>query len=131
MLPFLPIFLVGVFLALVGWGGLVLLILTTLPTIVPRWLFFFLLTLAASGTALPIIAFLHRRFPSDPPAETGVIVREAVLAGVFADLAAWLQLGKVLNAPLAGFLAAGILVIEILLRMYERTRFKPKESLHE
>jgi hypothetical protein len=98
---------------------------------IPRWLFFFLLTLAASGTVLPVLAFLHRRFPSEPPAEPGVIVREAILVGIFVDLLSWLQLGKVLNPALAGFLAAGVIVIEILLRMYERTRFKPKENLHE
>ncbi len=131
MLPFLPIFLMGLLLAMIGWGGLVLLVLTTLPTMLPRWLFFFLLTLAASGTSLPLIAFLHRRFPSDPPAEIGIAVREALMVGIFADLLAWLQMGKVLNPALAGFLAIGILVIELLLRMYERTRFKPKESAHD
>lgn len=131
MLPFVPILLVGILLALIGWGGLVLLVLATLPTMIPRWLFFFLLTLAVSGTTLPVLAFLHRRFPSEPPVELGVVVRESLLAAILANLIAWLQLGRILNPALAVFLAVGVVVIEILLRMYERTRFKPRETTNE
>jgi hypothetical protein len=54
-------------LALVGWGGLVYLWLFTVPTVGPRWLFFFLSVLALTGTVLPVVAFLNKRFPSQPP----------------------------------------------------------------
>jgi hypothetical protein len=131
VLPFLPFLLIGIFLAIAGWGGLVVLILMTVPTLAPRWLFFFLLTLGVTGIALPIIYFLHRRFPSEPPAEQSVIVREALMVGLYADLLAWLMPGGVLNIPLALFLMGGLILIEILLRMRERTRFKPKESSNE
>jgi hypothetical protein len=131
VLPFLPFLLIGIFLAIAGWGGLVVLILMTVPTLAPRWLFFFLLTLGVTGIALPVIYFLHRRFPSEPPAEQGVIVREALMVGLYADLLAWLLPGGVLNIPLALFLMGGLILIEILLRMRERTRFKPKEINNE
>lgn len=131
VLPFMPFLLTGIFLAIAGWGGLVVLVLMTVPTLIPRWLFFFLLTLALSGTALPVLYFLHRRFPSTPPVEAGVIVREALLVGLYGDLLAWLKPGNVLNLPLGLFLLAGLIVIEFLLRLRERTRFKPRDSGNE
>lgn len=131
MLPFLPFLVSGIFLALVGWAGLAVLIITTLPTLGPRWLFFFLLTLAVSGTVLPVIHFLHRRFPSEPPADAGVVVREALLLGIYADLLAWLQLGHVLNSALTIVLAMGLIATEFLLRLRERSRFRPKETSNE
>lgn len=127
MPPFLPFLITGLVLGLTGWAGLVALILYTLPTIGPRWLFFFLLTLALSGTALPVIHFFHRRFPSEPPVDSGVIIREAVLVSIYGNLLAWLQLGKVLNSALTVFLALGLALAEFFIRLRERTRFKPKE----
>lgn len=128
MLPFLPFLLVGFLLALAGWGGLAYLFLYTLPTLVYRWLFFFFLSLALSGTILPLVHFLHRRFPSTPPSEAGVIVREAVLFGLYGGILAWLQLGRVLNPSLGVFVAAGIIIVELIIRLRERSRFKPSEE---
>lgn len=127
MPPFLPFLITGLALGLTGWAGLVALILYTLPTIGPRWLFFFLLTLALSGSALPVIHFFHRRFPSETPVDSGVIIREAVLVSIYGNLLAWLQLGKVLNSALTVFLAIGLALVEFFIRLRERTRFKPKE----
>ncbi len=53
---FLPAFLI---LILLGGGGLALVTLFTLPTLGPRWLFFFFLVLLASGIALPIAYLLN------------------------------------------------------------------------
>jgi hypothetical protein len=131
VLPFFPFLITGLFLALVGWGGLAVLVLTTLPTLGPRWLFFFFLTLGVSGLALPVMHILHRRFPSEPPVDSGVMIREAIMLGIYGDLLAWLQLGKVLNPALTVFLAAGLCAIEFLLRLRERSRFKPTESSNE
>lgn len=128
MPPFLPFLITGLSLAAVGWGGLYVLITRALPTLGPRWLFYFLLTLGVSGLALPILHFLHRRFPGQPSADAGVIVREAALAAIYFDLIAWLQLGKVLTPPMAVFIAGGILLVELLLRIRERSRFKPHDG---
>lgn len=119
---FLP---TAIILAVAGWGGLIWLIQYTLPTVGPRWLFFFLGVIALTGTALPIVAFLNRRFPTNPPATSVVILREAILVGLYGPLLAWLQLGRVLNPALAVLLAAGLVAIELLLRMRERSRWKP------
>jgi len=119
---------IGLLLSLFGWGGLVYVIMYTLPTLGPRWLFFFFLVMGMSGTSMPVIAFLHLRFPADPPSAPGVVVRQAVWVGIYGGLLAWLQLGRVLDTARAVFLAAGFILIEILLRLRERSQFRPTDS---
>ncbi|MFU8772449.1 MAG: hypothetical protein ACNA8H_08530 [Anaerolineales bacterium] len=97
----------------------------TLPTVGPRWLFFFLGVLALTGTALPAVAYLNRRFPSTPPVTSAVILRQAIEFGVYVSTLAWLQFGRVLNLSLALLLALGLILIEWLLRLRERSQFKP------
>lgn len=123
---FRPILITSLVMALIGIIGLVVLFSFTTPTLGPRWLLFFLITLAASGLFLPVAHFLHLRFPSTPPADSSVLVREALEVGGYLDLLVWLQLGRVLNFALAIFIAAGIVAIELLLRLRERSRWKPQ-----
>lgn len=119
---FLP---TAIILGILGWGGLFLLIQNTIPTVGPRWLFFFLCVLALTGTALPVVAFLNRRFPTVPPSTPGIIIREAMWVGLYGATLAWLQLGRVLNLALAFLLAVGFIAIEILVRLRERSQWKP------
>lgn len=119
---FLPLSIV---LTLIGWGGLLLLVQSSLPTLGPRWLFFFLGVLALTGPALPIVYFLNLRFPSDPPVQDMVILRQALWIGVFGSTVAWLQLGRVLTMGLALILAGVFVLIEFLLRLLERSRWNP------
>lgn len=130
-LPFLPVLISGILLAVIGWAGLAAIFIFTLPNLGPRWLFFFLGLLAFSGTALPIVYFLNRRFPSTPPVDSSIIIRQALWLGIYFDLLAWLQLGRVLNLMLGIFLAAGFILVEFLLRLRERARFKPPEASAE
>lgn len=115
----------AIILALVGWGGLYALINFTIPTVGPRWLFFFLSVLALTGTSLPIVAFLNQRFPTTPPVSSGVVVREAIWVGIYIPTLAWLQLGRVLTPALILLLAMGLVAIEVLLRIRERSQWKP------
>ena len=127
----LSILITSIILNLVGWVGLILLLNFSLPTLGPRWIFFLLLTIAISGLALPILFFLHLRFPTDPPAEMNVYIREALFVSIFVDMLAWLQLGRVLS-PLRAFLVAvGMVAIEFFIRLRERSKFKPKEPVDE
>ncbi len=112
-------------LSILGWGGLYFLVQYTIPTVFPRWLFFFLLVLAVSGFVLPMVAFFNRRFQTDPPASSGVIVREASWFGLFAAILAWLQMGRILTPIMTGLLAAGFFLVEFLLRLNERSQWKP------
>lgn len=112
-------------LAIIGWGGLYTLVNFTIPTVGPRWLFFFLGVLAITGTALPVVALLNQRFQTNPPASSGVIIREALWAGIYFPTLAWLQLGRVLTPALVMLLAIGFVAIEFLLRLRERSQWKP------
>lgn len=119
---------ISLVLCLIGWGGLIVLVMLSLPTLAPRWLFFFLLTLALSGTALPIAYFLNRRFPSDPPVDSSVILREAMWFGIYGALLSWLQIGRVLTSGLALILAVGLILVEFLLRLGDGSAWKPTRA---
>ena len=118
-------FLTALFLFVVGWGGLALVTYYTLPTLGPRWLFFFLIVLALTGTSLPIIYFLNKRFPTRPPVGGEVIMRQALWFGIYGSLISWLQMGRVLTLVLAIILFFALIVIEGLLRLFERSRWRP------
>lgn len=129
--PFIPYLICSIILSGIGLIGLYLLIDLTVPTLGPRWLFFFLVTCMVSGLALPVVYFFHWRFPPVNPLKPGVIVRQAIWAGIYFDLLIWFQLGRVLSLPLGVAIAAGLIAIEFALRLAERARFVPKESDHE
>jgi hypothetical protein len=122
---FLP---AAVILALLGWSGLIYLFIYTRPTVGPRWLFFFLSVLAITGTTLPVMAFLNRRFPSTPPTTSVVVLRQALWAWIYFPTLAWLQIGRVLTPALALLLLLGFVLIEWLLRLRERSQWKPESS---
>ncbi|MFP3852654.1 MAG: hypothetical protein ACLFWD_00020 [Anaerolineales bacterium] len=107
-------------LAGIGWLGLLLVMTATLPTVGPRWLFFFLWTLALTGTSLPFIWLLNRRFSSHRLPQT-ILLREALLVGLYGGLCAWLQINRSLTLPLALLLATGLIAIEWLLRSFDQT----------
>lgn len=115
----------ALFLAVGGWGGLFLLFTTTLPTLGPRWLFFFLIVIAFTGTFLPITAYLNYRLTNKPPAGADTVIRQAIWFGMYASTLAWLQYGRVFTISLAIALGIGIIAVEWLLRWRERTRWKP------
>lgn len=109
-------------LMLIGWGGLFTLLYDYRPYVWARWGFFVLGILALTGTALPIIYFLHRRFPSDPPAEAHVITRQAIWVGVYGATLAWLQLGRLVTLYVILGLASGFIAAEYFIRMREKAR---------
>jgi len=122
------IFPVALVLGFIGWIGLAGVIYFSLPTVGPRWLFFFFSVLAITGTFLPLVAFLNRRFPSTPPAGINVILRQTIWIGIFIPTLAWLQIARVLTIGLAVILAVSIVIIEGLLRLRERSRWKPRQE---
>lgn len=115
----------ALFMALLGWGGLALLINYTLPFVWPRWGFFVLWVLALTGTALPFIYLLNRRFENKAFIEPNVIVRQALWVGVYGATLAWLQLGRLLSLWVWMGLAGGFIAAEYLIRLRERARWKP------
>ena len=110
---------------LAGWGGLVALVFFTEPLVWMRWALFALLFLALVGTALPVLYLLHLRFFSDSPAGIGVIVRQAQWVGVYGLILLWLRWGNLLSLWIALGLAGGLLAIEWLIRLRERSSWHP------
>lgn len=108
-----------------GWTGLYLLMVTTLPTVGPRWLFFFLLTIAVTGTALPFVWLLHRRFDLQQPAPSPVLVRQALWVALLVALLVWLQINRSLTISLGILIGVGFIVLEWFLRLLERNVWKP------
>jgi hypothetical protein len=110
-----------------GWSGLVYLFINTLPTVVNRWIFFALFYVALSGTSLPFIRYLNKRFARSgvPPVPGMVLVRQSCWVGLFGTACAWLRIPRVLSWSVAFFLALALVMIEIFLRLRERAQWSP------
>jgi hypothetical protein len=119
-----PVLVAAALLGGIGWVGLIFVVVTMIPTLFPRWLFFALGLMAVTGTAVPFVRVLHRRFTPQgaPPAPGNVILRQALWVGVFAATCAWLQIGRVLSLPVALLLAVGLIAIEWFLRARDHSR---------
>ncbi|MCZ6529511.1 MAG: hypothetical protein O6949_04150 [Chloroflexi bacterium] len=116
------LFATALLLIAIGWTGLYLLLATTLPTVGPRWLFFFLLSLAVTGTALPFVWLLHKRFG---PAPSAVLLRQALWVALFVSLSVWLQINRSLTLSLGLLLGIGFILVEWFLRLLERSVWRP------
>lgn len=117
----------GAILAVGGWAGLLWLLLNTLPTVPNRWTFYALLQIALTGTALPVIRLLHRRFSRGGGLYVSwrVMVRQAVWVGLYGTLIAWLRIPRLLTTPLIAGVALALVTVELLLRLRERTQWRP------
>jgi hypothetical protein len=128
--PFGKVLITTILLGLIGFGGLFFLFINTEPTLGPRWLFFFFLTIAGGGAALPIVYMIQRRTAKQyVPAK--VILREAILFGIFLDLLAWMQIGRIITNLIVIILASGLVLLEVFLRMAEKATFKADENNDE
>ena len=116
------LFATALLLIAIGWAGLILLVATTLPTLGPRWLFFFLLAIAVTGTALPFVWVLHKRFGAAP---TSVLLRQALWVALYISLLVWLQFNRSLTLSLSLLLAVGFILLEWFLGLVERSVWRP------
>lgn len=108
-----------VILLLLGWGGLLVLMNGTQPTIGPRWLFYVFFVSGVTGAALPFVVYLNQRFPTDPPVSSYVLVREGLFFGVYASILVWMKFGQVVNFGLALLFLLGFALLEAFLRLRE------------
>jgi hypothetical protein len=106
-----------------GWGGLALITNYTLPTVWPRWVFFALIVIALTGTAMPLVYFINRTFSNSLRPAT--VLRESIWVGAFGATLAWLQLGRILNFSLGLWLLVGVVIIEYLMRWRENPNPAP------
>jgi hypothetical protein len=123
----------SLFLMAIGWGGLALMIFifNEPPLVWARWGFFALWFIALTGTSLPIIYLFNLRFVSDPPVESQTIVRQALWVGVYGSILAWLQIGHLVTLWVWMGLAGGLIAIEYLVRLRERSRWQPPVPEHK
>jgi len=124
-LQFKPFGYSALALALIGWGGLYLVLTFTVPLVWARWGFFVLLLMALTGTALPIVFYLHQRFPETPPADANIIIRQAMWVGVYGATLAWLQLGRLVTLYVILGLAGGLIAAEYFIRIREKASRRP------
>ena len=118
-------------LMVIGWGGIVALFYFSLPLVWARWGFFVLGIMALTGTALPVVYFLHRRFPTEPAVGSNVIVRQALWVGVYAATLAWLQLGRLVTLYVILGLACGLIATEYFIRLREKANRQPPVILDD
>jgi hypothetical protein len=109
----------------IGWAGIAALLYFSLPFVWARWGFFVFGIMALTGAALPVVYFLHYRFPSNPPAGSNVSVREAMWVGVYGATLAWLQLGRLVTLYVILGLAGGLIAIEYFIRLREKANRTP------
>lgn len=105
-----------------GWGGLYYLITTQIPRIGGQlWLFFVLLDIAVTATAIPFVRYLNIRFTprTIELAPGGIIVRQSVWVGLYTVACAWLRIGRALTLLIMVLLALVFIVIEVFLRTRE------------
>lgn len=112
----------AVVMVIVGWGGLAQLIMTARPRIGGEiWLFFILLQIAVTGTAIPVVRCLSMRFKPAAAPLAGVIVRRSVWIGIMAAACAWLLIPRAFSLSFVLILLLLFVVIEIFLRNREPT----------
>ncbi len=118
----------GVMLATAGWAGLIWLITNELPDVPNRWMFFALLQIALTGSALPLVRYLNQRFSRQRGlfVEPGVLVRQATWIGLLGTSCAWLRIPRLLSLPLFIIVFLALIGIETLLRIRERTQWRPE-----
>jgi hypothetical protein len=124
--PFpIGLFLTALVLAVAGWAGVTAVILLTLPFLLPRWFFFFSLFLALTGTAMPVVWYLNRRFSAERFPAEGVLMREALETAALGVFLVWLQAGRMFTPFLGWIFFGALLAVELLLRIYENSRWTP------
>jgi hypothetical protein len=114
----------------VGWGGMVALLLFTVPTVDARWMFFVLGLSALTGTSIPFVVFLSRRFGKNPIA-VNVLMRRAIWVGIIGCILAWLQLGRALTWTVGLLIFSVIVAIEWLIEIRERSLWNPNNVNEE
>jgi hypothetical protein len=123
--PFRAYLVVSIILVLVGGGIVTYAILMLRPVVWARWLLFFGGSLGLTGLALPVTWFLNLRFRSEPAVGSSVIVRQAIWFGVYGAVLTWLQQERLVTIWSSLGLAGGLIAIEYLIRMREKSRWLP------
>ena len=113
-------------LAIPGLFWLIYLVTSTLPNLGNRWMFFASAVLVVSGLSLPLVAYLNRIIEPFGPATYETVVREATMLGVYGGILLWLNKGQILSPGLALILGIGFILVELLIRLRNRSQWHPE-----
>lgn len=123
--PVKTILPIALILAVPGWIILIYLITNTLPDLGNRWLFYVAVIITITGSSLPGIAYLNRIIKPFGPATYEIIIREGILIGLYCAILLWLNKGQILTFGLALILIIGLILVELLLRLRNRSQWTP------
>ena len=116
------VLLASLLMFIVGWGGLAHLVVSTRPRIGGElWLFFILLQIAVTGTAIPIVRLFSQRLARHENSAplTGLVVRRSVWIGIIVVTCAWLMIPRYLTLPIILIVILLFVVIEAFMRNRE------------
>ena len=114
-------------LSIPGLIWLIYLMTSTLPSLGNRWMFFAASVLVVSGLSLPLIAYLNRIIQPFGSANFESVVRESTTLGLYIGILLWLNKGQVLSLGLALILAIGFILVELLIRLRNRSQWQPDQ----
>ena len=121
---YMSVYIAAGTLFIVGWGGIITLLLYAVPTVDARWVFFLLGMAGLTGTAVPFVVFLSHRF-GHQFVSSRVLIRRAIWVGAFGVTLAWLQLGRTLSWSIVLLLAVVFVAIEWFLELRARSLWDP------
>jgi predicted ABC-type sugar transport system permease subunit len=110
-------------LAAVGWNGLLLTIYYLPNHVGALWLFFTLLSLALTGTAIPLHQLFNQR--SNEPVAPPILLRRSIWVAIWGILSCWLAIRGSLNLVLLGLLAISCGTIEWLWELRAKVAWQP------
>jgi hypothetical protein len=140
---YFPVGTLGLVLALIGWGGLLYLVLTTypngqsaadmpIPDPANGWSYLAdldsgvmaglsaFLVVALTGTSLPFVWFLNRRFSRSELPRPMTIIRQSVWVGVFAAVMVWLLATDSFSVPLMLITVGALALVEVLMLLRQQ-----------
>ncbi|HUN22079.1 MAG TPA: hypothetical protein PK299_02980 [Anaerolineales bacterium] len=118
------------FLAALGWNLLLVVLFHTRNSSGPLWLFFAAWMLAFTALALPLVRWMDswfvRRGWLVQASSTAILLRRALIGGVYASICVWLSMRGTLNLLVAALLGIGLMVIAVFWELRERSMWKPQ-----
>jgi len=112
-------------LAVPGWITLIYLVTQTVPDLSNRWMFYVAIVITVTGSSLPGVAYLNRIIKPFGPATYEIIIREGILVGLYCAILLWLNKGQILTLGLALILFVGLVLVELLVRLRNRSEWHP------
>jgi hypothetical protein len=118
------------FLAVLGWTLLLVVLFHTRNSSGPLWLFFAAWMFAFTAVTLPLVRWMDgwfvRRGWLIQASSTTILLRRALMGGIYASICVWLSMRGTLNLLVALLLGIGLIVIAVFWELRERSVWKPQ-----